>query len=170
MKFTPGPGVGGHCIPIDPNYLSYEVRKELGYPFRFVELAQEINNSMPAYVTTRAADLLNERGRSVKGSKVLILGVTYKPDIADQRESPSAHVAQRFIAKGANLCFHDPYVSHWHLDGRVLDRVDDLSSALRNADLVVLLQAHTAYDLASIERHATLLLDTRGVTQHAVRL
>lgn len=170
MKFTPGPGVGGHCIPIDPNYLSYEVRKELGYPFRFVELAQEINNSMPAYVAARAGDLLNERERSIKGSKVLILGVTYKPDIADQRESPSKHVADHFLAKGADLRFHDPYVEQWYLDGITLDRVSDLMVALEEADLVVLLQAHAAYDVAYIEQHAKVLLDTRGVTQHAVRL
>lgn len=170
MKFTPGPGVGGHCIPIDPNYLSYEVRKELGYPFRFVELAQEINNSMPAYVAARVGDLLNERERSVKGSKILILGVTYKPDIADQRESPSTHVAEHLISKGADLRFHDPYVTQWPLGERTLSCVDDLASALKEADLVILLQAHAAYDLSSIEQQANLLLDTRGVTRHANRL
>lgn len=94
MKFTPGPGVGGHCIPIDPNYLSYEVRNQLGYPFRFVELAQEINNSMPRYVADRVGELLNEHRKPLNGSDVLILGVTYKADIADQRESPATPVAE----------------------------------------------------------------------------
>lgn len=170
MKFTPGPGVGGHCIPIDPNYLSYEVRKELGYPFRFVELAQEINNSMPAYVVTRAAELLNDRERSVKGARVLLLGVTYKPDIADQRESPSVPVAERFLAKGAVLEFHDPHVEQWHLPHETLDVVDDLDAALERADIAVLLQAHKAYDIAHLEEKASLLLDTRGVSSAAQRL
>ncbi|MBK7822448.1 MAG: nucleotide sugar dehydrogenase [Tessaracoccus sp.] len=170
MSFTPGPGVGGHCIPIDPNYLSYEVRKELGYPFRFVELAQEVNNSMPAYVVSRIVDQLNEQERSAKGSSVLLLGVTYKPDIADQRESPAVPLAELLLAKGCNVSFHDPYVEKWRLGTRELDRVEDLGEALENAHLVVLLQAHRAYDLEEIERAAGDLLDTRGVTRNAVRL
>lgn len=100
MKFTPGPGVGGHCIPIDPNYLSYEVRNQLGYPFRFVELAQEINNSMPRYVVERVGDLLNEHRKSLNGSKVLLLGITYKANIADQRESPAIPVAEVLRERG----------------------------------------------------------------------
>lgn len=102
QPFYPGPGVGGHCIPIDPNYLSYKVRT-LGYPFRFVELAQEINNGMPAYVVRRAQDILNKHGKPVHGSTVLLLGVTYKPDIADQRESPATAVARHLLDLGADL-------------------------------------------------------------------
>ena len=117
MKFTPGPGVGGHCIPIDPNYLAYQVQNELGYPFRFVELAQEINNSMPEYVVSRIAALLNDQERSVKGSKILLLGVTYKPDIADQRESPAVPVADLLRMRGADVKFHDPHVTSWNLTG-----------------------------------------------------
>ena len=109
QPFYPGPGVGGHCIPIDPNYLSYKVRT-LGYPFRFVELAQEINSRMPGYVTDRAAELLNRHAKAVNGAKVLLLGVTYKRDIADQRESPARPLARKLLARGAQVSYHDPYV------------------------------------------------------------
>ena len=164
MKFTPGPGVGGHCIPIDPNYLAFEVKNQLGYPFRFVELAQEINNSMPDYVVTRVSRLLNDQSRSVKGARVLLLGVTYKPDIADQRESPSIAVADRLREFGAEVTFHDPYVAQWNLTGGALDRVEDLNEALAASDIVVLLQAHAAYDLEALRGKASLFFDTRGKT------
>ncbi len=121
QPFYPGAGVGGHCIPIDPNYLSHEVKRTLGYPFRFVELAQEINNRMPAYVVTRAAELLNQDTKPLKGSTVLLLGVTYKPNIKDQRESPAPHVARRLIAQGACVRFHDPLVEEWIVDGEKED-------------------------------------------------
>jgi UDP-N-acetyl-D-glucosamine dehydrogenase len=162
QAFYPGPGVGGHCIPIDPNYLSYKV-KRLGYPFRFVELAQEINQRMPAYVAQRVQDLVNEAGRSVKGSNVLILGVTYKPNIADQRESPARPVARRLRRMGAQLSFHDPYVDHWEVDGEPVPRVDSLVDGLRSADLSLLLQDHAAYDQKTLGA-ARLLFDTRGVS------
>ena len=162
QPFYPGPGVGGHCIPIDPNYLSYKVRT-LGYPFRFVELAQEINGRMPRYVTDRAAELLNRHARPVNGAKVLLLGVTYKRDIADQRESPARPLARKLLSRGADLSYHDPYVPDWQVDGQAIPRADDLEAALAGADLVILLQAHRAYDLAQLTRDARLLLDTRGV-------
>jgi nucleotide sugar dehydrogenase len=162
QPFYPGPGVGGHCIPIDPNYLSYKVRT-LGYPFRFVELAQEINSRMPGYVTDRAAELLNRHAKAVNGAKVLLLGVTYKRDIADQRESPARPLARKLLARGARLSYHDPYVPSWLIDGRSIPRADDLDAALADADLVILLQAHQAYDPAQLARAARLLLDTRGV-------
>ncbi len=162
QPFYPGPGVGGHCIPIDPNYLSYKVRT-LGYPFRFVELAQEINGRMPGYVTDRAAELLNRHAKAVNGAKVLLLGVTYKRDIADQRESPARPLARKLLARGARLSYHDPYVPSWLIDGRSIPRADDLDAALADADLVILLQAHQAYDPAQLARAARLLLDTRGV-------
>ncbi|REF36674.1 nucleotide sugar dehydrogenase [Thermasporomyces composti] len=160
QPFYPGPGVGGHCIPIDPNYLSYKV-KRLGYPFRFVELAQEINQRMPAYVAQRVQDLVNEAGRSVKGSSVLLLGVTYKPNIADQRESPAPQVARRLRRMGAKLQFHDPYVPEWEVDGEPVPRAEPLLDALRSADVTVLLQDHEAYDVETL-RAARLLFDTRG--------
>ena len=160
QPFRPGPGVGGHCIPIDPNYLSFRVR-QLGYPFRFVELAQEINDRMPAYVTQRVQRLLNDHGRAVRGAKILLLGVTYKPDISDDRESPARPVAGRLRDLGAEVRFHDPYVPTWHVDGVHLER-RDLRRALPGADLVVILQAHSSYDLDLIERLSPLLLDTSG--------
>jgi UDP-N-acetyl-D-glucosamine dehydrogenase len=161
QPFYPGPGVGGHCIPIDPNYLSYKVRT-LGYPFRFVELAQEINARMPGYVTDRAAELLNRNSLPVKGARVLLLGVTYKKDIADQRESPARPLARKLRGRGALVSYHDPHVPHWLVDGQPVPREDDLESALAAADLVVLLQPHAGYDPDQLTRAARLLLDTRG--------
>jgi UDP-N-acetyl-D-glucosamine dehydrogenase len=166
QPFYPGPGVGGHCIPIDPNYLSYKVRT-LGYPFRFVELAQEINSRMPGYVTERAAELLNRGGRAVNGARVLLLGVTYKKDIADQRESPARPIARKLRARGAAVAYHDPYVPSWQVDGQDIPRAADLEAAAAAADLVILLQAHQAYDLPQLAATARLLLDTRGAVPPA---
>lgn len=160
QAFYPGPGVGGHCIPIDPNYLSYKVRAELNYPFRFVELAQEINSRMPGYVVDRAAELLNTHAKPLNGARVLLLGVTYKRDIADQRESPARPIARKLLQRGAALSFHDPFVDNWQVDGRDIPRA---ASPVADADLTILLQAHTAYDLADIAAKARLLFDTRGM-------
>ena len=162
QPFYPGPGVGGHCIPIDPNYLSYKVRT-LGYPFRFVELAQEINGRMPGYVTDRAAELLNRHAKPVNGASVLLLGVTYKRDIADQRESPARPLARKLLARGAVVSYHDPYVPGWQVDGQSIPRAGDLQAALAAADLVILLQAHSCYEPDQLTRASRLLLDTRGV-------
>lgn len=170
MKFTPGPGVGGHCIPIDPNYLSYEVRRELGYPFRFVELAQEINNSMPRYVVERATELLNQQRKSVNGSKVLLLGVAYKPDIADTRETPAAPIAEELFKWGADVRFHDPFVKEWNVGGRELVVEQDLATALDDADLVILLQAHGVYDVNRLAEGAAVVFDTQGVVPSVHRL
>ncbi len=159
--FYPGPGVGGHCIPIDPNYLGYKVRT-LGYPFRFVELAQEINSRMPAYVVDRAAELLNGDSKSLKGAQVLLLGVTYKRDVADQRESPAKVIARKLRSRGVDLAYHDPYVPAWSVGGKPVRRTADLAAEAAAADLVILLQDHTAYDLDLISRTARRLLDTRG--------
>jgi nucleotide sugar dehydrogenase len=159
--FYPGPGVGGHCIPIDPNYLSYKVRT-LGYPFRFVELAQEINGRMPAYVVDRAADLLNRHAKPLNGSRVLLIGVTYKRDIADQRESPARPIARKLRAKGAVIAYHDPFVAEWSIDGEAVPRVLDPGPELAATDLVIVLQEHRGCDLDRIARDAPLILDTRG--------
>ena len=169
QPFYPGPGVGGHCIPIDPNYLSYKVRT-LGYPFRFVELAQEINGRMPGYVTDRAAELLNRHAQAVNGAKVLLLGVTYKHDIADQRESPARPLARKLLSRGAQVSYHDPYVPGWLVDGRAIPRAENLDAALADADLVILLQAHSSYDPAQLVRASRLLLDTRGVIPAALHV
>ena len=161
QAFYPGPGVGGHCIPIDPNYLSYKVRA-LGYPFRFVELAQEINQRMPTYVADRAGEILNQQAKPIKGASVLLLGVTYKKDIADIRESPVPGVARRLLVRGAKLAYHDPYVNEWSVDGEPVRRATDLNAEIQTADLVILLQDHAAYDLDLIARESRLVLDTRG--------
>ncbi|MCY9785669.1 nucleotide sugar dehydrogenase [Nocardiopsis sp. EMB25] len=166
QAFYPGPGVGGHCIPIDPNYLSYKV-KTLGYPFRFVELAQEINGRMPSYVTQRAQELLNESGLALSRSKVLLLGVTYKADIADQRESPARPVARKLAAKGATLTYHDPHVEAWEVDGADIPRATDLDQALAEADLTILLTDHGEYRPKRLSEYARLLLDTRGVLRRS---
>ncbi len=162
QAFYPGPGVGGHCIPIDPNYLSYEVQRQLGYPFRFVELAQEINNTMPRYVVDRVQDLLNDHAKSLKGSTVLLLGVTYKANIADERESPARPVAQHLLAKGATVQFHDPRVSTWRVDDQTFESITDLEAAVRAADIVVLLQSHREYDVDALAEQAAVFFDTRG--------
>ncbi|MEW9527510.1 nucleotide sugar dehydrogenase [Microbispora sp. NPDC049125] len=162
QKFLPGPGVGGHCIPVDPSYLSYTVRK-LGYPFRFVELAQEINERMPSYVVARVQRLLNRARKPVNGSKVLLLGVTYKPDIADERETPAIGVAEALMDLGADLSFCDPYVQEWSVEGTSVPRQDDLAAAVAEADVTVLLQQHSVFDLDVVESRAGLVLDTRGV-------
>ncbi|MEV0157019.1 nucleotide sugar dehydrogenase [Micromonospora sp. NPDC050686] len=164
QAFYPGPGVGGHCIPIDPNYLSHNVRAKLGYPFRFVELAQEINATMPAYVAHRAQNLLNDAGKATNGASVLLLGVTYKPNIADQRESPAVALAQKLDALGAKLSYHDPYVNQWKVSGVDVLRMDDLESAVAGADLVILVQNHRQYDADRLAEIAQRFFDTRGVT------
>lgn len=172
QAFYPGPGVGGHCIPIDPNYLSYEVQRKLGHPFRFVQLAQEINNSMPQYIVSRAQDLLNEHKLPLNGSRVLLLGVTYKANISDQRESPATDIADRLAARGCVVSYHDPYVDEWSTESLSLTTVADPVTAAADNDLVILLQAHRGYDLARITSSAKVLFDTRGVTSgaDAVRL
>ncbi|GIH75054.1 nucleotide sugar dehydrogenase [Planobispora longispora] len=169
QKFLPGPGVGGHCIPVDPSYLSYTVRK-LGYPFRFVELAQEINERMPSYVVARAQRLLNRHKKAVNGAKVLMLGVTYKPDIADERETPALPVARALLELGADLAFVDPYVKEWAVDGTPVPREENLSTAVAEADITLLLQQHAAFDLTVIEDHGKLVLDTRGVLAEGERV
>ncbi|GAA3947356.1 nucleotide sugar dehydrogenase [Actinomadura viridis] len=161
QAFFPGPGVGGHCIPIDPNYLSYKVRS-LGYPFRFVELAQEINSRMPRYVVERAQHLLNRDGKALMGARVLLLGVTYKPDIADQRESPARHVAARLRALGADVSYHDPYVREWRVEGEPVPRAPHLRPALAEADLTIVLTDHAEYTTDTVSDHARLVFDTRG--------
>lgn len=163
QAFYPGPGVGGHCIPIDPSYLNYSVRKALGHPFRFVDLAEDINNSMPVYVVQRIQDLLNDEAKSLKGSKVLLLGVSYKANIADQRHSPALPVAHALVEKGADLAYHDANVPTWEVDSSAYKSEEDLDAAVCDADIVVILQAHREYDFQDIAANAKLLFDTRGV-------
>jgi UDP-N-acetyl-D-glucosamine dehydrogenase len=163
QPFFPGPGVGGHCIPIDPSYLSHRVQAKLGYRFRFVELAQEINRGMPAYVVQRAQRMLNDHSKSLRGAKVLILGVTYKAGIADQRESPSQPLGNALLELGADLRYYDPFVSKWHLAGHTYSRVEDLGASLLEADLIIHLQPHPDYPADRLAAVSTPILDTRGV-------
>lgn len=162
QAFYPGPGVGGHCIPIDPNYLSFEVRKTLNYPFRFVELAEEINNSMPGYVVRRVQNLLNGEKKSLNGSRILLLGVTYKADIADQRESPASEIADLLESQGAQVDYHDPYVSNWLAPNTEKKCIIDLEQAAAEADAVVLLQSHSEYEVDHLAGLSKIFLDTRG--------
>jgi len=161
MPFYPGPGVGGHCIPIDPNYLSHQVRS-LGYQFRFVELAQEISGRMPAYVARRVQNLLNDHRKAVNGSTVLLLGVTYKADIADDRETPARGVVRALRLLGATVVAHDPYVGEFDVDGEPVALATDLDAALAACDVAVVLQHHRAYDGERIVSLAPLVFDTRG--------
>src|SRR5699024_2966951 len=166
QAFYPGPGVGGHCIPIDPSYLNYSVRKALGHPFRFVDLAEDINNSMPNYVVQRIQDLLNEHAKSLRNANVLLLGVSYKANIADQRHSPAIPIGHGLVSKGADVSYHDAHVPEWSLNGTTYNSVPDLMEAVKSADIVVLLQNHREYDLDQIASNAKLLFDTRGVSDH----
>jgi nucleotide sugar dehydrogenase len=164
QAFYPGPGVGGHCIPIDPNYLGHNVRAKLGYPFRFVELAQEINATMPAYVARRAQNILNDAGLATNGANILLLGVTYKPNITDQRESPVIPLARLLSGLGAKLSYHDPFVVDWRVPGVDVQRVEDAEAAAAEADLVILTQNHRVYDAEQLSHVAKRFFDTRGVT------
>ena len=164
MPFRPGPGVGGHCIPIDPSYLSWHVRR-LGYSFRFVELACEINDRMPDYVASRAGELLNRDRKAVNGARILVLGVAYKRDVADVRETPAVPLVRRLLAKGAEVSWHDPWVDQVEGLPASVRRLPHLSDeALGAFDLVIVHTDHTVYDWPWILEHAALVLDTRNAT------
>ena len=136
MKFTPGPGLGGHCIPIDPLYLSWKLRS-LNYTARFIELASEINHGMPKFVISKVQDALNDHSKPLKGSNILVLGAAYKPDIDDLRESPALDVIGLLKQKGAVVSYHDPYISHFKHDDWELYSVEDLKNTIRKADCVL---------------------------------
>lgn len=163
MKFTPGPGLGGHCIPIDPLYLSWKM-KEFNYNARFIELASEINTNMPRYVVTRVLDAMNDRGKVLKGSKVLVLGVAYKPDIDDVRESPALDVIALLKKKGAHVSYHDPYIPHIHHEneGWKMETVSDVMKSVKEADAVVIVTNHKVYDYKAILESASFIFDSRN--------
>jgi UDP-N-acetyl-D-glucosamine dehydrogenase len=160
MKFTPGPGVGGHCIPLDPHYLAWKMRT-LNYRTRFIELAGEINAGMPEYWVAGIADRLNEQGKAVRGSKVLILGVAYKKDIDDIRESPALDVIRLLERRGAVISYHDPHVPRLHEDGVDLTSVPLTAESLRGVDCAVIVTDHTGVDYGLVAREAKLVVDTR---------
>jgi UDP-N-acetyl-D-glucosamine dehydrogenase len=167
MPFYPGPGLGGHCIPIDPLYLSWKL-KTLNYTARFIELASEINTSMPGYVVTKVADALNENGKSVKGSKVVVLGVAYKRDVDDMRESPALDVLHLLIQKGAHVSYHDPHVPSLRLeDGHPLESQTYSDDLLASADCVVIITDHTSINWAHVTNTAKVVVDSRNATAKA---
>lgn len=163
MKFTPGPGLGGHCIPIDPLYLSWKM-KAFNYNARFIELASEINTNMPRYVVSRVLEAMNDRGKTLKGSKILVLGVAYKPDIDDVRESPALDVIGLLQNKGAQVEYHDPYIPHIHheYDGWQMDSIKNLMQGVKEADAVVIVTDHKAYDYKTIVDAAKFIFDSRN--------
>ena len=168
MKFTPGPGLGGHCIPIDPLYLSWKM-KEMNYNAKFIELASEINTNMPRYVVGRILDAMNDRGKVLKGSKVLVLGVAYKPDIDDVRESPALDVIALLKKKGALVEYHDPYIPHLHHEheGWKMDSITELMPAVEAADAVVIVTNHQDYDYKAILQKAAFIFDSRNALGEA---
>jgi UDP-N-acetyl-D-glucosamine dehydrogenase len=163
MPFFPGPGLGGPCIPVVPHYLAWKLQK-LGYDARFIALAEEINAAMPGHVVDLVTDALNDEAKSLRGSRVLVLGVTYKPDVADMRESPPLEVLARLLAKGARVVYHDPLVPEVTVDGRELASVRLDPEALREADCVIIATDHHSYDWDEVVAHARLVVDTRNVT------
>jgi UDP-N-acetyl-D-glucosamine dehydrogenase len=162
MKFTPGPGLGGHCIPIDPLYLSWKM-KAYQYTARFIELASDINTNMPRFVVTRILDAMNERGQVLKGSRCLVLGVAYKPDIDDIRESPALDVIGLLQKKGASVEYHDTYIPTLKThEGVEMHSVPDLMAAVRAADCVVITTNHSTYDYEAILDAAKFIFDSRN--------
>ncbi|MER6018834.1 nucleotide sugar dehydrogenase [Streptomyces anulatus] len=161
-RFTPGPGVGGHCLPVDPLFLSWKVEQELGVPFRFVELADDVNRRMPDYVVQRVVDGLRKRGLAVTGSRVLLLGLTYKYNATDLRNSPAARVAELLTDLGADVRGADPNVQESDTSKLNVPRVDASPQEVAAADAVVLLMDHTRFDLTMIQEHASYVLDCRN--------
>ncbi|MBW2233042.1 MAG: nucleotide sugar dehydrogenase [Deltaproteobacteria bacterium] len=164
MKFLPGPGLGGHCIPVDPSYLSWRM-KALNFSARFIELATEINSGMPAHVVGRIAELLNEDRLAVNGARVLVLGVAYKRDVADMRESPAIDVIGTLARKGADIRYHDPFISECEIDGVHYKSKDLTEGVLADADIVVILTDHSGLDYARIVEKAVRIFDTRNATR-----
>lgn len=165
MPFYPGPGLGGHCIPLDPHYLAWKLRT-LDYRARFIELADDINTNMPHHVVTRVADGLNERRKSINGSRLLVLGVAYKADTNDLRESPALEVIRLLQEKGGELYFHDPYIEEVDIAGLQYTELND--RVLSWADCVVITTNHTCYDYAQIVEHAHMVVDSRNATRDVV--
>jgi len=166
MKFTPGPGLGGHCIPIDPLYLSWKL-KTLNYTARFIDLASEINTNMPHYWVQRTQDTLNDAGKAVRGSRVLLIGAAYKKDVDDVRESPALDIMHLLLEKGALVSYHDPHVARVQIHDRELTSAPDLEAALHDADCVVIVTDHSLYDWEQIHRGARLLVDTRATARRS---
>jgi UDP-N-acetyl-D-glucosamine dehydrogenase len=168
MPFYPGPGFGGHCIPVDPYYLTYKA-KEVDYSTKFIELAGEINTRMPYYVVNKAIEALNRRGKSIRRARILVLGIAYKKDIDDQRESPALKIISVFKEKDARVSYNDPYVprstGHREYPGLDLRSVPLTAAKLRASDAVIIVTDHSVYDYDWIVRHAPLVVDTRNAVK-----
>lgn len=167
MPFYPGPGLGGHCIPVDPSYLSWKLRA-LKYRTRFIDLATEINSTMPEYVVQLIISALNDEGKALKGVKALLLGVAYKPDVDDIRESPALDVMRLLAKAGAEITYHDPWVPTINQDGDILKSVDLNSGSLNDKDIVVILTHHSDVDYETVCRDARLIIDTRNATKDVI--
>ena len=163
MKFMPGPGIGGHCIPLDPHYLAWKMRT-LNYKTRFIDLASEINSEMPAFVVDKVADALNDERKAVNGSRILIIGIAYKRDIDDVRESPALDVIRLLEELGADVVYHDPYVPHFNEDGIAHDSVALSDEELKHADAVVIVTDHSSVDYQRLVNRTALIVDTRNAT------
>ena len=162
MRFTPGPGVGGHCLPIDPSYLSWRVRRQSGHAFRFVELANDVNEHMPDYVVTRVTALLNRHRKAVNGTRILLLGMAYEAGTSDWRESPSVMVAERLAGLGAEVIACDPYLSATAATRLPFPTAEFGPETLADCDLAILLVDHPEFEAAKICAHAPLVFDTKG--------
>jgi UDP-N-acetyl-D-glucosamine dehydrogenase len=161
MPFYPGPGIGGHCIPLDPFYLSWKA-KQFGFESRFIELAGVVNGQMPHYTVDKVAEALNRFRKAVNGAKVLLLGVAYKKDVGDVRESPALDIMHLLAKKGANLSYCDPYVREVQLPGVTLGSSPFTAATLRKADCVVVVTDHTAFDYGMVGRESKVVVDTRN--------
>ncbi len=164
MKFSPGPGLGGHCIPIDPAYLAWKL-KSLNYRARFIELATEVNSEMPNFVLGKVADALNAHKKSVNGSKILVIGVAYKKDVSDVRESPAVDIIEMLETKGADVKYHDPYVPLLQHDARKMRSVPLTGENLRGADCTLIITDHSNIDYRYVVDHARCVVDTRNATK-----
>lgn len=160
QSFRPGPGVGGHCIPIDPKYLSFKTR-QIGHPVRFVELAQEINNSMPHYVVTRITEIMNKNAVLMKNSNVLLLGVAYKKDIGDTRESPALDIIEELVAKEVSISYYDPFVESLVVNGLSIKKENEINN-LQNYDLILIHTAHSEFSSIEFDKINSLIFDTTG--------
>jgi UDP-N-acetyl-D-glucosamine dehydrogenase len=166
MAFYPGPGIGGHCIPLDPHYLSWKARLH-GFEARFISLAEEVNSHMPQHVVGLVQDGLNDHRKPLKGSNVLVLGVAYKRDINDVRESPALGIVDQLLHKGAQVSYHDPYVAEMNLDGKgSLASIELTDAALSNCDCAVIVTDHSTIDYARVVRLAPLIIDSRNATRN----
>ncbi len=164
MPFYPGPGIGGHCIPLDPHYLSWKM-KSLNFNARFIELASEVNSHMPDFVLEKTAWALNERKKAVNGSKILVMGVAYKPDVGDVRESPALDLIHLLMTRGAEVSIHDPHVTSIEVNGKTLHNKAFSPALLKSMDAVIVTTGHSAFNAKEIAKHSPLLIDTRNITK-----